>query len=47
MLRTRKHAPTPSPSVVFTFIFVVESIKELGGLSTMQEKKMTTKEKKK
>jgi hypothetical protein len=33
MLRTKKHAPTPSPFVVFTFGFVVESIKEPGGMS--------------
>jgi hypothetical protein len=26
--------PTPSPSIVFTFGFVVESIKELRGAST-------------
>jgi hypothetical protein len=28
------HAPTPSPSNVFTFGLVVESIKEFGGVST-------------
>jgi hypothetical protein len=31
MLRAKKHAPTPSPSIVFTFGLLVESIKELGG----------------
>ncbi len=35
MLRTKKRAPTPFPSpfVIFTFGLVVESIKELGGVS--------------
>jgi hypothetical protein len=36
VLRAREHAPTPSPSVVFTFGFAVESIKELGGASLFQ-----------
>jgi len=31
MLRAREHTLTPSPSVVFTFGLIVESIKELGG----------------
>jgi hypothetical protein len=31
MLRAKEHAPTPSPSIVFTFGLKVESIKELGG----------------
>jgi hypothetical protein len=31
VLRAREHASTPSPSVVFFFGLVVESIKELGG----------------
>ncbi len=31
MLWTREHAPTPDLSVVFTFKFRVESIKEFGG----------------
>jgi hypothetical protein len=35
MLQAKKHAPTPSPSIVFTFGLVVESIKELGGASTI------------
>jgi hypothetical protein len=30
-----ERAPTPSPSNVFTFGFIVESIKELGGASSM------------
>jgi hypothetical protein len=30
VLRAKKHAPTPSPSVVFTLRLIVESIKELG-----------------
>jgi hypothetical protein len=47
MLRARKHAPTPSLSVVFTFGFAVESIKKLDDVSIMEEKEMTTKEKKK
>jgi hypothetical protein len=29
MLQAKEHDPTPSPSVVFTFGFVVEPIKEL------------------
>jgi len=33
VLRANEHAPTPSPSIVFTFGLVVESIKELGGAS--------------
>jgi hypothetical protein len=33
MLRAKEHTPTPSPSVVITFGLVVESIKELGGVS--------------
>jgi hypothetical protein len=32
-VRAKECAPTPSPSVVFTFGFVVESSKELGGAS--------------
>jgi len=35
MLQAREHTPTPSPSVVFTFGIIVESIKELGGASQM------------
>jgi hypothetical protein len=34
VLRTRERAPTPFPSVVFTFGFVVESIKEFEGASS-------------
>jgi hypothetical protein len=30
-----EHASTPFPSVVFTFGFTIESIKELGGVSVM------------
>jgi hypothetical protein len=37
MLRAKEPTPTPSPSVVFTFQFVVESIKELRGASTLKE----------
>jgi len=33
MLQAKEHAPTPSPSIIFTFGFTVESIKELGGVS--------------
>ncbi len=33
VLQAREHAPTPSLSVVFTFGFTVESIRELGGAS--------------
>jgi hypothetical protein len=33
VLQAKEHAPTPSPSVVFTFGLGVESIKELGGAS--------------
>jgi hypothetical protein len=33
MLQVREHAPTLSPSDVFTFGLAVESIKELGGAS--------------
>jgi hypothetical protein len=30
VLRAKEHAPTPSPSVVFTFGLFIKSIKELG-----------------
>jgi hypothetical protein len=33
VLWTKEHTPIPSPSVVFTFGLIVESIKELGGAS--------------
>jgi hypothetical protein len=33
VLRARERAPTPSPSVIFTFKLVVESIKESGSVS--------------
>jgi hypothetical protein len=33
VLRVKESAPTPSPSFIFTFGLVVESIKELGGAS--------------
>jgi hypothetical protein len=33
MLQAKERAPTPFPSVVFTFGLIVESIKELGGAS--------------
>jgi hypothetical protein len=32
MLQTKEHAPTPYPSVVFTFGLVVEIIKEFKGV---------------
>jgi hypothetical protein len=31
VLRTKKHASTPYPSVVFTFRLTIESTKEFGG----------------
>jgi hypothetical protein len=34
VLRAKERAPTPSPSIVFTFGLAVKSIKELGGAST-------------
>ncbi len=33
VLRAKERAPTPSPFVIFTFGFVVESIKDFGGVS--------------
>jgi hypothetical protein len=33
MLQARERAPTASPFVIFTFRFIIESIKELGGTS--------------
>jgi hypothetical protein len=33
MLQVKECVPTPFPSIVFTFGFVVESIKEFGGVS--------------
>jgi hypothetical protein len=33
VLWAREHAPTPSPSNVFSFGLTVESFKELGGAS--------------
>jgi hypothetical protein len=38
MLQVRKRASIPSFSVVFTFGFTVESIKELGGASMINLK---------
>jgi hypothetical protein len=32
VLRVREHAPSPSPSTIFTFGLVVKSLKELGGV---------------
>jgi hypothetical protein len=32
-MEVMEHAATPSPSIVFTFGFAIESIKELGGAS--------------
>jgi hypothetical protein len=37
MLRAKKYAPIPSPSIIFTFGLVVESIKELEGVSIMYQ----------
>jgi hypothetical protein len=31
MLQAKEHTPTPSPSIIFNFGFIVESIEELGG----------------
>jgi hypothetical protein len=46
VLRTRERAPIPFPSAFFTFGFIVESIKELGGVSSshynLQHIKKTT-----
>jgi hypothetical protein len=39
MLQAKECAPTPYPSIVFTFGFVVEFIKELGGESILLLKK--------
>jgi len=39
MLQAKERAPTPYPSIVFTFAFVVEFIKELGGESILLLKK--------
>ncbi len=36
VLQTKECDPTPSPSIVFTFRFTIESIKELGGASLMR-----------
>jgi hypothetical protein len=33
MLRVRERAPTPFPSIISTFELLIESIKELGGVS--------------
>jgi hypothetical protein len=33
VLRTKEHTLTSYPSIVFTFGFAIESIKELGGAS--------------
>jgi hypothetical protein len=38
MLQVREHAPTLSPSIIFTFGFIVESIKEFKGASTTKLK---------
>jgi hypothetical protein len=38
VLRVKEHAPTFYPSVVFTFGFVVESIKEFQDASTTKGK---------
>ncbi len=35
VLRARERVPTPSPSIIFTFGLVVESIKELRGVSIL------------
>jgi hypothetical protein len=36
MLRAKKHTPTPSPSIVFTFGLVIKSIKEFGDVSNIK-----------
>jgi hypothetical protein len=33
VLQARKHAPTPSPFIIVTFGFAVQSLKELGDAS--------------
>jgi hypothetical protein len=33
VLWTKEHTPTPYPSIVFTFGFIIESMKEFGGVS--------------
>jgi hypothetical protein len=38
VLRVRERARIPSPSIVFTFGLIVESIKELGGVSILHSK---------
>jgi hypothetical protein len=35
VLWARKRAPTPCPSIVFTFGLVIESIQEFGGVSKL------------
>jgi hypothetical protein len=40
VLQARECAPTLCPSVVFTFRFIVESIKEFGGASLLVHRKM-------
>jgi hypothetical protein len=37
VLRAKEHALTPSPFIVFTFGFGIESIKELGGLALVEK----------
>jgi hypothetical protein len=43
MLQAGERTPTPFPSTVFTFGLAVESIKELGGASSMKMMKHPTK----
>jgi hypothetical protein len=43
VLRTREHAPTPSPSIVFTFGLTIKSTKELGGVLMFVTKKKNEK----
>jgi hypothetical protein len=38
MLQAKECAPIPCPFVVFTFKFVIEPIKELGGASAYSKK---------
>jgi len=45
MLRVRERAPIPSSFVVFTFRFTFESIKEFGGASKINLKKLHTQRK--
>jgi hypothetical protein len=39
VLRVRERTPTPFPSIVFTFGFAIEFIKEFGGVSVIKDDK--------